>query len=148
MLLAQRADRAADEPLVDGEQVVDARFGGRLGLLHSGLDQGGSLAVDGVQIGSLSVVTVPAGFASEFAARMAETGGIRSRLFTWGFDVGARMAAARAAAEAEQRFSKDEILTRYVNTAFYGNGAYGIGAASALLAIGLWRALKRLAGEE
>ncbi len=28
---------------------------------------------------------------------MAETGGIRSRLFTWGFDVGARMAAARAA---------------------------------------------------
>ncbi|HYN28846.1 MAG TPA: long-chain fatty acid--CoA ligase [Dermatophilaceae bacterium] len=27
---------------------------------------------------------------------MAETGGIRSRLFTWGFDVGARAAAARA----------------------------------------------------
>ena len=27
---------------------------------------------------------------------MAETGGVRSRLFTWGFDVGARTAAARA----------------------------------------------------
>lgn len=42
-----------------------------------------------------------------------------------------KLLEARAAAEAEQRFSKDEILTRYVNTAFYGNGAYGIGAASA-----------------
>ena len=42
-----------------------------------------------------------------------------------------KLLEARAAAEAEQRFSKDEILTRYVNTAFYGNGACGIGAASA-----------------
>jgi membrane peptidoglycan carboxypeptidase len=45
--------------------------------------------------------------------------------------VGRKLAEARAAAEAEQRFSKDEILTNYVNTAFYGNGAYGLGAAAA-----------------
>lgn len=38
---------------------------------------------------------------------------------------------ARAAVEAESRFSKDEILTRYVNTAYFGNGAYGLGAAAA-----------------
>lgn len=42
-----------------------------------------------------------------------------------------KIAEARAAAEAEAELSKDEILTRYVNTAFYGAGAYGIGAASA-----------------
>lgn len=38
---------------------------------------------------------------------------------------------ARAAVEAESRFSKDEILTRYINTAYFGNGAYGLGAAAA-----------------
>lgn len=45
--------------------------------------------------------------------------------------VGRKLAEARAAAEAESRFTKDEILTNYVNTAFYGNGAYGLGAAAA-----------------
>ncbi len=38
---------------------------------------------------------------------------------------------ARAAVVAESRFSKDEILTRYVNTAYFGNKAYGLGAAAA-----------------
>lgn len=42
-----------------------------------------------------------------------------------------KLIEARAAVKAEERFTKDEILTRYVNTAFYGNGAYGIGAAAA-----------------
>lgn len=45
--------------------------------------------------------------------------------------VARKVVEARAAAEAEAQLSKDEILTRYVNTAFYGNGAYGIGAAAA-----------------
>lgn len=30
----------------------------------------------------------------------------------------------------EQRFSKDEILTMYMNRVYYGHGAYGIGAAA------------------
>jgi membrane peptidoglycan carboxypeptidase len=30
----------------------------------------------------------------------------------------------------EQRFSKDQILTMYLNRVYYGHGAYGIGAAS------------------
>lgn len=42
-----------------------------------------------------------------------------------------KLAEARAAVQAEERFGKDEILTRYSNTAFYGNGAYGLGAAAA-----------------
>lgn len=45
--------------------------------------------------------------------------------------VARKLGEARAAVEAERRFSKDEILTRYTNTAFYGNGAYGLGAAAA-----------------
>lgn len=44
--------------------------------------------------------------------------------------LGRKLAEARAAVEAENRFSKDEILTNYVNTAFYGNGAYGLAAAA------------------
>jgi membrane peptidoglycan carboxypeptidase len=42
-----------------------------------------------------------------------------------------KIVEARAAAEAEEQLTKDEILTRYVNTAFYGAGAYGVGAAAA-----------------
>lgn len=34
------------------------------------------------------------------------------------------------AVEIEQRFSKDEILTMYLNTVYYGQGAYGIESAS------------------
>lgn len=45
--------------------------------------------------------------------------------------IGRKLAEARAAVAAEDQFSKDEILTRYSNTAFYGNGAYGLGAAAA-----------------
>src|SRR5437870_10746383 len=30
----------------------------------------------------------------------------------------------------EQRFSKDQILTMYMNRVYYGHGAYGIGAAA------------------
>lgn len=45
--------------------------------------------------------------------------------------VARKLAEARAAAQAEEMFTKDEILTNYANTAFYGNGAYGLGAAAA-----------------
>lgn len=37
---------------------------------------------------------------------------------------------ALLAVQLEDRFSKDEILTAYLNTVFYGNNAYGIEAAS------------------
>lgn len=45
--------------------------------------------------------------------------------------VARKLVEARAAARAEELFTKDEILTNYANTAFYGNGAYGLGAAAA-----------------
>jgi penicillin-binding protein 1A len=37
---------------------------------------------------------------------------------------------AALAVRLEQKLSKDEILTRYLNTVYFGNGAYGIQAAS------------------
>lgn len=37
---------------------------------------------------------------------------------------------ALLAVQLEDRFSKDEILTAYLNTVFYGNNAYGVEAAS------------------
>jgi len=41
-----------------------------------------------------------------------------------------KMQEARYALELERRLSKDEILERYLNIAYYGNGAYGIGTAA------------------
>ena len=37
---------------------------------------------------------------------------------------------AALAIQMEQRFSKDEILTSYLNTVYFGEGAYGIEAAA------------------
>jgi membrane peptidoglycan carboxypeptidase len=37
---------------------------------------------------------------------------------------------ARIALQLERRLSKEEILTRYLNIVFWGNGAYGIGTAA------------------
>ncbi|GAB3354372.1 penicillin-binding protein [Modestobacter lapidis] len=44
--------------------------------------------------------------------------------------VGRKLTEAQIALAVEQAYSKDEILTRYLNTVYYGNGAYGIAAAA------------------
>ncbi|OMQ14326.1 glycosyl transferase, partial [Modestobacter sp. VKM Ac-2676] len=44
--------------------------------------------------------------------------------------LGRKLSEAQIALALEQRYSKDEILTRYLNTVYYGNGAYGIAAAA------------------
>ena len=41
-----------------------------------------------------------------------------------------KMREARLALALEQRMSKDEILRRYLNLAYFGNGVYGIGTAA------------------
>ncbi|MEV1289524.1 transglycosylase domain-containing protein [Micromonospora sp. NPDC049679] len=45
---------------------------------------------------------------------------------------GRKVREARLAIQVEKRFSKDEILERYLNMAPFGNGAYGVYAASQL----------------
>jgi membrane peptidoglycan carboxypeptidase len=41
-----------------------------------------------------------------------------------------KLQEARYAMQLERQLSKDEILERYLNIAYYGNGAYGIGTAA------------------
>jgi membrane peptidoglycan carboxypeptidase len=41
-----------------------------------------------------------------------------------------KITEARLAVELDKRFSKDEILNRYLNTVYYGHGAYGVEAAA------------------
>ncbi len=44
--------------------------------------------------------------------------------------IGRKLREAYLAWQLEDRLSKDRILTRYLNTVYFGNGAYGIQAAS------------------
>jgi membrane peptidoglycan carboxypeptidase len=44
--------------------------------------------------------------------------------------IGRKLREARYALALEQEYSKDEILTRYLNVAYFGEGAYGVQAAA------------------
>ena len=44
--------------------------------------------------------------------------------------VGEKLVELKYAAEMDKRLSRDEILLGYLNTAYFGNGAYGVGAAA------------------
>src|SRR3954468_23087916 len=44
--------------------------------------------------------------------------------------VGRKLREARLALALEETYSKDEILTRYLNIVYFGNGAYGIQSAA------------------
>src|SRR4051812_27811425 len=44
--------------------------------------------------------------------------------------VGRKLKEARLALAMEERYTKDEILTRYLNLVYFGEGAYGIEAAA------------------
>ncbi|MGW4113453.1 transglycosylase domain-containing protein [Actinosynnema sp. NPDC004786] len=44
--------------------------------------------------------------------------------------LGRKISEARIATQLEQRMSKDEILTAYLNVVPFGNGAFGVGAAA------------------
>ncbi|WP_245950539.1 transglycosylase domain-containing protein [Saccharothrix carnea] len=44
--------------------------------------------------------------------------------------LGRKISEARIATQLEQKMSKDEILTAYLNVVPFGNGAYGVGAAA------------------
>ncbi len=44
--------------------------------------------------------------------------------------IGRKLREAQLALAMEQQYTKDEILTRYLNTVYFGRGAYGIAAAA------------------
>ena len=86
-------------------------------------------AVDFISIGRAIVRNI-----SEF--RLVEGGSTitqqlaKNMLFTQETTFTRKMAEIFAAIDLEKIYSKDEILELYVNTNYYGDGYYGIGAAS------------------
>ncbi|MCZ2836071.1 penicillin-binding protein [Modestobacter sp. VKM Ac-2985] len=44
--------------------------------------------------------------------------------------VGRKLREAQIALAVEEQYTKEEILTRYLNTVYFGNGAYGVAAAA------------------
>ena len=113
------------QALVD---IEDSRF-----YEHNGLDVQGTLRalVKNVAAGSVQEggSTLTQQLVKQTLLQTATTprgaaGGRRSRR------VGRKLKEARLALALEQTYSKDEILTRYLNIVYFGEGAYGIEAAA------------------
>lgn len=54
----------------------------------------------------------------------------RNAFLTQDFSVGRKAKEIALAVKLERRYSKNEILAKYLNTIYYGRGAYGIAAAA------------------
>jgi len=113
------------QALIDTE---DARF-----YKHNGVDLQGTtralvknLSSGGVQQGGSTLTqqlvkqTLLQSAGNDATAAEAATGDT----------VGRKLREARYALALEKKYSKDEILTRYLNMVYFGEGAYGIEAAS------------------
>ncbi|CAA9327337.1 MAG: Multimodular transpeptidase-transglycosylase [uncultured Frankineae bacterium] len=122
----------ADVPLTTRRAVIaieDARF-----YEHRGVDVKGSLRAavrngvsGGVQEGG-STLTQQYVKNALLAAATSDQQRQAAREVT----LERKLREARYAMALERRISKDEILERYLNIAYYGNGAYGIGTATDL----------------
>ena len=62
--------------------------------------------------------------------RLQTAKGVDAREAATAQTLGRKLREARIALEMEQRYSKDEILTRYLNRVYFGSGAYGVHAAA------------------
>ena len=107
--------------------VEDARF-----YAHHGVDYKGTLraAVENSQAGSVtqggSTLTQQYVKNALLQAASTEAGQDAAREVT----LERKLKEARYALAIEKELSKDEILERYLNIAYFGNGVYGIGTAS------------------
>jgi membrane peptidoglycan carboxypeptidase len=120
----------ADIPLVMRHAIVDIedeRF-----YQHGGVDLRGvaraalrnSEAGDVTQGGS----TLTQQYVKNVLLQSARTP--QERAQAAGTSLDRKLQEARYAVALEQNFSKDEILARYLNIAYFGDGAYGIGTAA------------------
>ena len=113
------------QALVD---IEDSRF-----YEHNGVDVQGTLRalVKNVAAGSVQEggSTLTQQLVKQTLLQTATTpGGAGGR--GQGADVGRKLKEARLALALEKTYSKDEILTRYLNIVYFGEGAYGIQAAA------------------
>jgi membrane peptidoglycan carboxypeptidase len=121
------SDRIADvmkQALVD---IEDSRF-----YQHNGLDVQGTLraAVTNVAAGSVQEggSSLTQQLVKQTLLETADTA--EERQAATEQDIGRKLREARLALALEETYSKDEILTRYLNLVYFGQGAYGIQAAA------------------
>src|SRR5206468_7198556 len=121
------ADQIADvmkQALVD---IEDSRF-----YEHNGLDVQGTLRalVTNVAAGSVREggSTLTQQLVKQTLLQTAATPEERQAAIEQ--TPGRKLREARLALALEQKYSKDEILTRYLNIVYFGEGAYGIEAAA------------------
>ncbi|MEU2349755.1 transglycosylase domain-containing protein [Modestobacter sp. NPDC049651] len=107
--------------------IEDSRF-----YEHNGVDVEGTaralaknLAAGGVQEGGS---TITQQLVKQTLLQSADDA--EGRLAATDDTVGRKLREARYALALEKKYSKDEILTRYLNMAYFGGGAYGVEAAA------------------
>jgi membrane peptidoglycan carboxypeptidase len=106
--------------------IEDARF-----YEHSGLDVRGTARAGDQRGGGLGTAggsTLTQQLVKQTLAQTADTAEERQAA-TEG-SLGRKLREARLALVLEEGYSKDEIPTRYLNTVYFGNGAYGVQAAA------------------
>ncbi|MGY1601194.1 transglycosylase domain-containing protein [Geodermatophilus sp. SYSU D00815] len=112
------------QALVD---IEDARF-----YEHNGLDVEGTLRALTSNLLAGAVLeggsTITQQLVKQTLVQVAETPEERQAAVEQ--SVGRKLREARLALALEEQYSKDEILTRYLNLVYFGQGAYGIQAAA------------------
>ena len=107
--------------------IEDSRF-----YEHNGLDVQGTLRALATNLAAGSVQeggsTLTQQLVKQTLLQTAETD--EERRAATEQTPGRKLREARLALALEQTYSKDEILTRYLNIAYFGSGAYGIQAAA------------------
>jgi len=96
--------------------VEDKRF-----YKHNGLDY--------VRLGGAAVHDIQAGYLKEGGSTITQQLA-KNAILTNDKTFTRKMKEAKLAFQIEKQYSKDEILTMYLNTIYFGNGIYGITAAA------------------
>ncbi len=108
--------------------IEDARF-----YEHSGVDAQGVLraAITNARSGDIEqgASTLTQQYVKN--ARIAAATTPEAQVAAREVSISRKLQEARYAVALERELPKDEILRRYLNIAYYGNGAYGVGAAAA-----------------
>src|SRR3712207_4515235 len=106
--------------------IEDSRF-----EVHNGLDVQGTLRALATNVAAGSVQeggsTLTQQLVKQTLAQTADTA--EERQAATEESVGRKLREARMALALEEEYSKDEILTRYLNLVYFGQGAYGVQAA-------------------
>ena len=112
------------QALVD---IEDSRF-----YQHRGLDVEGTLRALARNFVAGSVVEGGSTITQQLVKQTLLQAAVTSedRLAATEQSIGRKLREARLAMAVEETFSKDEILTRYLNIVYFGQGAYGVQAAA------------------